>query len=134
MLDRLVGRHLKIEPRDLRRAHAEQRKPALVARVDELVAGRRRLGEDPEPAERVDAFVDVQHAIRNRRTADAVKSIAAGDEIAVHLVFGVAMPEAKHRAGRVERADRHVLGLEVERTRDRRRARRSDRWTTSFCP
>ena len=30
------------------------------------------------------------------------------------------MREPKHRAGRVEIADRHVLGLEVERARDRR--------------
>ena len=92
VLDRLVGRHLKIQSRDLRRAHAEQRKPALVVRIDELVGGRGRLGKNPEPAERVDAFVDGQHAVRNRRTADAVKSIAAGDEVAVNLVIGTAMP------------------------------------------
>ena len=89
-------------------------------RVDELVARGRRLGEDAQPAERIDPLVDCQHAGRNRRTADAVKSVAAGDEVAVDLVFGIAMPESDHRAGRVERADRHVLGLEVQRTRGRR--------------
>ena len=104
-LDRLVRRHLKIEARDRRRAHAEQREAALVERVDELVGGRRRLGENPEPAERVDALVDGEHAGWNRRPADAVKAIAAGDEIAVNLVFGAAVAEAE-RQGWTNRARR----------------------------
>src|SRR5512145_1794348 len=58
----------------------------------------------------------------NRRTADAMKSIAAGNEIAVNLVIRTFMLESEHRAGGVERADRDLLGLEMQRTR-RRNAR-----------
>ena len=97
-------------------------KPRSWQRVDELVRRGRSFRENPEPAERIDPFVDGQHAIRNRRPADAVKSIASGNEVAPNLVIGAAMLEAEHGARGVERADRDAIGLEIQRTR-RRRAR-----------
>src|SRR6185503_18779215 len=111
---------LKVEARDRRRTHAEQRKAAFMECVDELVARGWRLGKNPEPAKRVDPFVRGQHTGRNRRPADAVKPVATGEKVTVHLVFGITMTESEHRTRGVERTDRHVLGLEVERTRGRR--------------
>ena len=59
-----------------------------------------------------------------------MKSVAAGNEVAVNLVIGAVMLEAEHRAGGVERADRDVLGLEIQRTR--RRGARVDQIPDDF--
>ncbi len=67
--DVLVGAALQVEPAERRRAQAEQREAALVVGVDELVARRRDVGQDAEPAERVVALVRAQHAGRDRRPA-----------------------------------------------------------------
>ena len=71
LLELLVGGHLQVQAADLRRAHRVQREAVLVPRVDQLVGGRRRLGEDPEPAERVRVLVLVSApagiAARRRR-------------------------------------------------------------------
>jgi hypothetical protein len=40
-----------------------QREAAVVMAVDELLAGGRDLGQDPEPRERVLALVDAQHVV-----------------------------------------------------------------------
>ena len=45
-LQLLVGCHLEVKAADLRRPHAVERKAMVVVCVDELVAGRRRTGED----------------------------------------------------------------------------------------
>src|SRR5690349_21813524 len=56
--------------------------------IDELLGRRRRLSQDAEPAERVDAEVVLAHApFRNSRPADAVTAVAAGDEVADELFF-----------------------------------------------
>ena len=67
LVDVLVGLALDVEAAEARRAQAEQREAALVVRVDELVARRRDLGEDAEPAERVVARERVEHAVRDAR-------------------------------------------------------------------
>ena len=74
-----------------------KRKAAFVQRVNELGGRWWCLGEDAEPAEWIDAFVDRECALRNGRTADAVEAVAAGDEIAAKLVVGAAVSKANHR-------------------------------------
>src|SRR5262245_14277265 len=57
VLDLVVRVALEVQPLHLRRAAADQGKTALVTCIDELLAGARRLAEDAEPAERVDAQI-----------------------------------------------------------------------------
>jgi hypothetical protein len=92
-------------------------KAALVIRVDELVRRGRRLGEDAQPAERIDPLVDGQHTVGNRRTADAVEAVAPGNQVAVDLAMRAAVLKADHGSRRVERGHRHPLRFEVERPR-----------------
>src|SRR6185503_20817170 len=61
--------------------------------------------EDPEPAERIDAFELLAHARGNRGTRHAVKAIAAGDVIAGDFLDA---------ASRVMKAQLRQLGIEVE--------------------
>jgi hypothetical protein len=66
--------------------------------VHEFVTRRGRFSEDPQPAEGIHPLIDREHARRNRRPADAVKSIAAGDDIALQFVIDIAMTETDDRA------------------------------------
>ncbi len=77
-----VGAALEIEAADVRRAHAEQGETALVVGVDEFFRGRRGFGENAQPGERIHAIESGEHAFGYRRAADAMKAVAAGDEIA----------------------------------------------------
>ena len=77
------GIALEVHALHVGRAGRDQREAALVVGVDQLVRGRRRLGQDAEPAERIDPEVVLAHAaFRNGRAADAVAAVAAGDEVA----------------------------------------------------
>ena len=128
------GPALDVEAAELVRAQAQQREPALVVRVDELVARRRDRGEDPEPAVRVLARERAQHTVGDARTADAVEAVAAGDDVALELV------RARRRGGTRSGA----LGFEIVELRRRRprtgaaapsSSRASMRsLTTSVCP
>ncbi|MDT4885343.1 hypothetical protein FQZ97_1215680 [compost metagenome] len=51
--------------------------------VDQLVVDRWSIGQQPEPAERIDALVLAQHASRNALARDAVEAVATGDVVAV---------------------------------------------------
>jgi hypothetical protein len=51
----LIRRALQIEPRDRRRANAEERESALVVRVDQFFGRGRRFGQDSQPGERINA-------------------------------------------------------------------------------
>src|SRR3954463_1485493 len=87
---------LEIEPAELGRTHAEEGKAAVVARIDQLRGGRRRRRETPEPAEGIDPLEEAQHALRDRRPANAVEAVAAGDHGAVelaHLAVGAVADE-----------------------------------------
>ena len=55
--DVVVWIALEVQPLQIGRACAHQRKAARVMRVDQLVRRWWRLGEDAEPAERVDSRV-----------------------------------------------------------------------------
>src|SRR6202034_2580806 len=86
LINVLVGLALEVEPADLRRAHAQQREPAFVIRIDQLFRRWWRLGQNTEPAERIHAIVKGQCARGNRRTAHTVKAVAARDEVAFDLL------------------------------------------------
>jgi hypothetical protein len=71
-----------------------QRHPALVVGVDDLVAGRRRLGQDAEPRERVLARALDERAGRDCAAAASVEAVAAGDDVAVQLAQLAVLPVA----------------------------------------
>src|SRR5262249_49883535 len=55
-LEVFLGRHLDVQPRDLGRTHAVERKAALMGRINELVVRRRRFGEQAEPRKGIRAL------------------------------------------------------------------------------
>ena len=93
----------------------KQREAALVVGVDQLVRGRRRLRQDAEPGERIDALEDGQHARRNRRPADAMEAVAAGDEVAVRA--RCASPSVRKRMQRLSASKSCDARLPRPRTR-----------------
>jgi len=114
-LDVLVGRHLQVEPADLRRAHGVQREAVLVPGVDELVGGRRHRGQDAEPGVRVAALGHLDETGGHGVPADAVEPVAAGDRVAAHFVPGArGVGEAEHRPVGVEFGDLGVRDLELD--------------------
>ncbi len=85
-----------------------------MARIDQLPGGRRRLGQDAEPGEGIGPFVSRQDAGRNARPADAVKAVAAGDEVAGQLVLRAVQAIADARLAAVDIVDRDVRRLETD--------------------
>src|SRR6202022_2473778 len=59
--------------------------PGMVG-VDQFVRDRRRLRQDPEPAERIDPLKNLDRRRLHAGAADTVESVATGDEIAGNLV------------------------------------------------
>ncbi len=51
-------------------------------RVNQLVRGRRNVGQNPQPAKWIDALETLHRLVRDALPADAVIAVAAGDEIA----------------------------------------------------
>src|SRR5215211_847171 len=115
LVDLFVGPALEVQPGQRGRAHAVQREPTLVVRVDQLVVRRRRLGEDPEPAERVLARELGQHPGRDRPAAGPVVAVAAGDEVTCELAPFPFVDEGDRRRFCIDPGERHVLGLEEQR-------------------
>src|SRR5262249_26219348 len=113
-LNVIVGRALHVEARQARRAHGVKREAALVIGIDQLVVRRRRFRENADPAKRILAIVFGDDAHRNARPANAVKAVAAADEIAVELLrqAGVAEADLWRSAGEV--VDAYVLDLEQD--------------------
>src|SRR6185436_12405035 len=83
-------------------AHAAQREAAFVVEVDQLVRHRRHVGQQPEPAERINLLVQPEAIRRHAGAAHAVKTVAAGDEVAFDRVRLSAPPVAHARARAVE--------------------------------
>ena len=61
---------------------ANECEAALVIGIDQFILDRLRIRQNTEPAEWIFAVEHLQHFF-DRRTADAVKAVAAGDEVAV---------------------------------------------------
>src|SRR5262249_19486789 len=112
VLDVVVGRALYVEPRQCRRAHGVKRKAALVIGIDQLMLGRRGLGENPDPPERIFAIIGREHRSRNARPANAVEAVATADEVADELEVASAMAETNFRCAAGEIVDAHVARLE----------------------
>jgi hypothetical protein len=86
-----------------------------VQAVDQLFGRRCGVGEDAEPCERILALVETQVRRRYRRPADAVKAVAAREEVAGNLVRGAvdSAGDARRRAGEIVHRD--VAHLEEQR-------------------
>src|SRR5206468_4429874 len=102
------------KPRNLRRAHAEQRKSVLVIRVDQFRVRRRRRCENSQPGKRVDALECAQDAIGNRLPADAVEAVAACDDVALEIDRVTAMREADARKFRIKVVQTDAGNLEKQ--------------------
>src|SRR6202011_4786250 len=87
------------------RAHGAKRKAPRMVRVDQFVADRRRLRQDPEPAERINALECFDCRRLYAGAADAVKTVAAGDEIAIDLV----------RDAVLDVSDARMIGVKIVR-------------------
>src|SRR5262245_10046284 len=112
VLDVVVRRALQIEPRQGRRAHGVKREAALVIGIDQLVFGRRRFGQNSDPAEGIFAIIGRERGGRNARPANAVKTVAAADEVAAELFLLAVVPEANFRRAAAEIVHAHVARLE----------------------
>ena len=83
VLDPLVRRALEVQSRDGRGSHAHEREAALVTRVHQFFRRRSRRRKYAEPSERIFLLIEREDAGRNRRATNAVKTVAAGDDVAV---------------------------------------------------
>ena len=68
------------------RVHVEEHEATLVVGVDQLVRNRRRVGQDAEPAEWIDAFEGLDCRRRHTLPADAVKKTAMSKEQAQQIL------------------------------------------------
>ena len=133
VLDVVVGRALQIEPRQRRRAHGVEREAALGDRYRSV-----HLRAAATPTECRPSRTDSrgrrrrQRAGRNARPADAVKAVAAANEVAGELLVLAAMAVADFRRGAGD-----VVHADVRRPRTgsgrRRPAARSTRSFTTSC-
>src|SRR6188768_1199823 len=62
--------------------------------IDQLVVRRRRIRQDAEPAERIDAVIVLEQTGWKARPADAMEPIAAADEVASDLLRPALIAEA----------------------------------------
>jgi hypothetical protein len=76
-----------------------------VVGIDQLRADRRGFRQDAEPAERIDPLVGLDRRRLYAGAADAMKAVAAGDEVAFDLVADAVLDVADARA----------VGIEIER-------------------
>src|SRR4030095_87593 len=112
-LELLGRRALEVHPLDVRRPGAHQHETALVHRVYQFVGRWRCLAQDAEPAEGIKALVDLKHACGNRRPADALRAIAAGDEVSGNLLDrSLLASKADFRGVAVEVVDADIPGFE----------------------
>src|SRR5688572_94901 len=106
---------LQVQARYRIRTHAEQSEAVGVSTVDEFGRGWRRVGKNTEPPEGINALIDPNTVFRNRRSADAVKTIAPCDEVASDLLRLVVVSEAYLRLVRLEVDYGNVSNLEMQR-------------------
>ena len=112
----VVGTTLEVQALQRRRARADQREPALVQRVDQLVGRAGRLREHAEPAGRVRALVGAAACREDQLAARTVEPVAAGEEVAGELVLGIARAIGDSRTLGVGGVDGDGARLEPERT------------------
>src|SRR5690606_16915153 len=86
VLDLVVERALYVVAAARVRAHRAKREPALVVRVNQLMADRRHFSDDSEPAERIDALIGLEPLTFHCLSGRPMIAIAACDEVAVEAV------------------------------------------------
>src|SRR4051794_27438933 len=89
----------------LGRAHRAQRKSPRMVGIDQLIADRWRFWKYAEPAERIDPLEGLDRRRLDAGAADAVKTVAAGDEIAGDLAGNAVLGVSHAR----------VVGVEIKR-------------------
>ena len=82
--------------------------------VDQFLGRRRRVGHDAEPGERIDPLVSAQSIVGNAGAADAVKAVAARNEVGLDLGALALVKKTHARPLRVD-----VVEDDVERLVDR---------------
>src|SRR5262249_11656641 len=97
VLDFFIVTALQIEPRQCRPAHRVKRESAIGVGVDQFMIGRRRFRQDTEPAKRIFAFENPKDALGETRPANSMETIAAGNEIAIDLLWTTLMCETNLR-------------------------------------
>src|SRR5262245_5258307 len=112
VLDVIVGGALHVKPRQGGGTHGVKRETALVVGIDQLMLGRRRFGENPDPAERIFAVIGAQRGRRYARPANPMKSVAAADEIAGKLDIPRLVPKTNFWCAAGDVVDTHVVRLE----------------------
>ena len=90
-----------------------KRKPVLVVAIDQLGMGR-HFGQDTEPAERIVAFERLHRVLGNRRVADAVRPVAAGDDIAIDPEHRAVLAVRHVRPLARDIVQAHIFGFEHE--------------------
>src|SRR5690606_2378589 len=64
-----------------------QREAPRMVRIDQFVAHRRHLGDDAEPAERIDALIDLKALAFDGLARRAMRAVASGNEVAVDAML-----------------------------------------------
>ena len=80
--------------------------------VYEFGRRRRRIGQNAQPCERIRTLIDADVRGGNRRPANTMKPVAAGDEIASNLVRFIIFPEPDLRLRRFEIVHGHIAHFE----------------------
>jgi hypothetical protein len=99
----VVG-HLEVEPRHGRGTHRVHREAIRMPGVDELVGGRRDVGEDAEPQVGIDLLPGLAHRLGDRGARQAEGTVAADHHVRVDPLLD---------SGRVGEGHRRTVGLEV---------------------
>ena len=66
VFDFLIQRNLNVIPAARHRAHRSKGEAARMVRIDEFMIARRHIGENAEPAERIDALIFAASLCRYR--------------------------------------------------------------------
>jgi hypothetical protein len=101
IFDMIVQATLQVEAAAGGRAHRAQREAALVIGIDQFIGDRRLVDQDAQPAKRVDAFVTPENILRDALAANAMEAVAAGNEVALDLLYRSAMAVAHAAAVRL---------------------------------
>src|SRR5690606_8878533 len=91
VLDLVGQRDLQVVAASCAAAHRAEREAARAGDVDQLVVDRRRIREEPQPAEWIDLLVLANRILRHARAADAVEAVAAGDEVAIEAMLAAVL-------------------------------------------
>src|SRR5437773_1570977 len=112
VFDVIIGGALHIEARQSGGAHGVKRETTLVVGINQLMLGRGRFGENADPSEWIFAMLGSERSRRNARPANAMKAVAAADEVTSEFDIAALVPEANLRRAADEIVDAHVARLE----------------------